>query len=83
MDAEKGLHMKESAVVTEVQTSTVEDPELRPGNKIHYATAAIDILIALLPLYFVVFAILASLRDNTLASSFRNMAIFKMAAFVC
>ena len=83
IDAEKGFRHKESAIVTEEEdTPSAENPELRPGHKIHVGAAVIDVLISLLPLYFVVFAILAYSRDGTLASSFRNMAILRMAKFV-
>jgi hypothetical protein len=45
--------------------------------------AFIDVLIALLPLYFVAFAVLARSRDGTLASSYRNYAILRLAKLVC
>lgn len=78
---EKGLAGKHTAVVTEEVTSP-EDPELRPGHRIHYGAAVIDVLISLLPLYFIVFGLLANARDGTLATSFRSLAILKMATLV-
>lgn len=58
-------------------------PEPRPAHKTLYMAAFIDVLIALLPLYFVAFAVLARSRDGTLASSYRNYAILRLAKLVC
>lgn len=74
---------KKAAVVTATeQDSSTRVPELRPAHTTLYLTAFVDVLIALLPLYFVAFAIVAYVRNDTLASSFRNEAILRMAQLV-
>jgi hypothetical protein len=75
---------KKTALVSAAEDdSSAEAPELRPAHKTLYMAAFIDVLIALLPLYFVAFAILARSRDGTLASSYRNYAILRLAKLVC
>lgn len=81
IDEEKGMPIKQTTIVTE-EPAEAERPEVRPAHRVHYGTAVVDVLIALLPLYFVVFAILAYIRNDTLANSFRNMAIMRMSKLV-
>lgn len=76
---EKGMAGKEAIVTAE---EAEDDQETRPAHRIHYGAAIFDVVLAILPLYFVVFAVLGYIRNNTLASSFRNQALFKMAALV-
>ena len=70
---------KEPTVISE---ETEEERETMTAHRRNIGAAVIDVFIAILPLYFVIFAALCYIRDGTLASSFRNQALFKMAAFV-
>jgi hypothetical protein len=75
---------KKTAFVSAAEDdSSAAAPEPRPAHKTLYMAAFIDVLIALLPLYFVAFAVLARSRDGTLASSYRNYAILRLAKLVC
>lgn len=76
---EKGMASKVAIVTAE---EAEDDQETRPAHRIHYGAAIFDVVLAILPLYFVVFAVLGFLRNDTLASSFRNQALFRMAALV-
>jgi len=57
--------------------------ETQSAHRRHIGAAVLDVFIAILPLYFIVFAALCYARDGTLASSFRNRALFEMAALLC
>ena len=59
-----------------------ESRETRPANRIHWGDAIVDVLVAVLPLYFVGFCVAVYLRDGTLANSYRNQAIFQMSKLV-
>jgi hypothetical protein len=60
-----------------------EESETRPAGSTRWKEAILGTFIALLPLYFVGFTIAAFVRDGTLASSFKNVAILQMSKFVC
>lgn len=80
IDAEKGMTAKLTSVVN---TNEAEDElETRPAKRLNWGDAVLDLFIAILPLYFVVFCILAYVRDGTLMNSLRNQAILQMAKFV-
>ena len=67
-----------------VSADAVHDQnETRPAGSTRWGEAILGVSIALLPLYFAGFAIEAFVRDGTLASSFRNVAILQMSKFVC
>jgi len=76
---EQGLEPKVPVVTTE---ATHDGSETRPAGSLRWAEAILGVFLALLPLYFVGFAIAAYVRDGTLASSFRNVAILQMSKFV-
>jgi hypothetical protein len=77
---EQGMEPKRPIVSTE---AAHEDSETRPAGSTRWKEAILGICIALLPLYFVGFAIAAFVRNGTLASSIRNIAILQMSNFVC
>jgi hypothetical protein len=79
-DIEKAIP---KVVVSEAAEETSESRDTLPGNRFSWGAVAFDIIVAILPLYFIAFAIAAYLRDGKLASSWRNQALFKMAGFVC
>ena len=76
---EQGMEHKRPIVSTE---AAQDESETRPAGSTRWGEAIIGVLIALLPLYFTGFAIAAFVRDGTLASSFRNVAILQMSKFV-
>ncbi|KAK6439819.1 hypothetical protein LTR95_003959 [Oleoguttula sp. CCFEE 5521] len=75
-DTEKGVPQ-----VIVAETSSEDERETLSANRVSYGGVIVDILIAILPLYFVAFAIVGRVRHDTLASSFRNVALVQMAAF--
>lgn len=77
---EQGLEYKVPVVSAE---AAHDDSETRPAGSTRWGEAVLGIFIALLPLYFAGFAIAAFIRDGSLASSFRNVAILQMSKFVC
>lgn len=76
---EQGLEYKGPIVSAE---ATYDGSETRPAGSTRWGEAVLGIFIALLPLYFAGFAVAAFIRDGTLASSFRNVAILQMSKFV-
>jgi hypothetical protein len=56
--------------------------ETRPAGSRRWKEAILSTFVALLSLYFAGFAIAALVRNGTLASSFRNVAILQMSKFV-
>lgn len=77
--AELGREAKGPTVSSE---AAHDESETRPAGSIRWGEAILDACIAILPLYFAGFAIAAFIRDGTLASSFRNIAILQMSKFV-
>ncbi len=77
--AEPSLEYKGPVVSAE---ATHEGSETRPAGSTRWKEAILSTFIALLPLYFAGFAIAAFIRDGTLASSYRNVAILQMSKFV-
>lgn len=77
---EQGKEHKDPVVSAE---AAHDDNETRPAGSTRWGEAVLGVFIALLPLYFAGFAIAAFVRDGTLASSFRNVAILQMSKFVC
>ncbi|GAB7326477.1 hypothetical protein MBLNU13_g10475t1 [Cladosporium sp. NU13] len=75
---EQGTEHKRPVVSTE---AVQNESETRLAGSTRWGDAILSVFIALLPLYFVGFAIAAFVRDGTLASSFRNVAIFQMSKF--
>lgn len=78
--AEQNLEYKGPVVSAE---ATHDGSETRPAGSTRWKEAILSTFIALLPLYFAGFAIAAFIRDGTLASSFRNVAVLQMSKFVC
>lgn len=76
---EQGLEQKGPIVSAE---AAQDESETRPAGSTRWGEAILGVFIALLPLYFAGFAIAAFVRDGTLASSFRNVAILQMSKFV-
>jgi hypothetical protein len=69
-----------------VSAETVnDDMETRAAGSTRWGEAVLSAFIAFLSLYLVAFArtIAAYVRDKTLASSLRNIAILQMSKFVC
>ena len=79
---EQGMEQKGPVVSSEAAHDDTSN-ETRPAGSTRWKEAILGIFIALLPLYFVGFAIAAFVRNGTLASSFRNVAILQMSNFVC
>ena len=76
---EQGVEQKRPIVSAD---AVHDQNETRPAGSTRWGEAILGVFIALLPLYFVGFSIAACVRDGTLASSFRNVAIFQMSKFV-
>lgn len=76
---EQGVELKRPIISTE---AAQDENETRPAGSTRWGEAILGVFIALLPLYFAGFAIAAFARNGTLASSFRNVAIFQMSKFV-
>lgn len=76
---EHGLEQKIPIVSAE---AAQDECETRTAGSTRWGEAILGVFIALLPLYFAGFAIAAFVRDGTLASSFRNVAILQMSKFV-
>jgi len=77
---EQGVEHKRPIVSAE---AAHDESETRPAGSTRWGEAVLGVSIALLPLHFAGFAIAAFIRDGTLASSFRNVAILQMSKFVC
>lgn len=77
--AEQSLEYKGPLVSAE---AAHDGGETRPAGSTRWKEAILSTVIALLPLYFAAFAIAAFIRNGTLASSFRNVAILQMSKFV-
>ena len=77
---EQGMERKLPIVSAE---AAQDESETRPAGSTRWGEAILGVFIALLPLYFAGFAVAAFIRDGTLASSFRNVAILQMSKFVC
>ena len=67
-------------LVTAVEAE--EGRETRPAKRTNWWDAILQAFIALLPLYFVGFCAAAYMRNGTLASSTRNIAILQLSKLV-
>lgn len=72
----KVVSVEEAEADSEAQCETVQ------ATRYNFLEALFDVFIAILPLYFIVFAILGFMRRDTPANSLVNAAIFNMARLV-
>ncbi|KAF7191017.1 hypothetical protein HII31_07641 [Pseudocercospora fuligena] len=78
---EKGRFAVKEPVITE-ECAEVDEQETTEATRYNIFDGIIDVIIAILPIYFIVFAILGYVRNGTTANSLINMALLDMARFV-